>query len=175
MLSIVLSRAILMTTLAFGAESASAAVNAKPQSSGHLVAELYKNFAWQAIAHQADFFGEDLAHQRRGSLDRYFSPALAQLLVHDAACQVKSQGICNLDFDLLFDSQDPRVSDLNVEDVATGTVMVTFKDPVNNEESKIVFHLSQVAGKWKISDIIYGKGRSRSLLQLLSRKIPDAP
>lgn len=85
-----------------------------------VVAKLYKDFAWQAMASQADLFGEDLAHQRKATLENYFAPALADLLIKDAACQVKHQGICNLDFDMLFGSQDPRVTDLDVTAVSPG-------------------------------------------------------
>jgi hypothetical protein len=172
MLSIAVSRIMMIASLALAFGWASAAVAAKPESEASVVARLYKDFAWQAIASQSDLFGEDLAHQRKATLERYFSPALAELLVRDAACQVKSQGICNLDFDLLFDSQDPRVTDLDVETVALGKVSVAFKDPVRDEQKRIAFHLSRVAGKWKIVDIIYGKDGQPSLLEVLSRRYP---
>jgi hypothetical protein len=149
-----------------------AAVAAKPESEASVVARLYRDFAWQAIASQADLFGEDLAHQRKAAFERYFSPRLAALLVRDAACQLKSQGICRLDFDLLFDAQDPRVIDLDVTPVASGKVAVTFKDPVTQQKTTIAFHLSQVGGKWKITDLLYEKEGQASLLNILSRSIP---
>ena len=172
MLSTAANRIIVIASLALGLGCASAAVAAKPESEAFVVARLYKDFAWQAIASQPNLFGEGLAHQRKATLEKYFSPALAELLVRDAACQVKSQGICNLDFDLLFDSQDPRVTDLNVETVTSGKVSVAFKDPVTDEQKRIAFHLSQVAGKWKIADIVYGKDGQLSLLKVLSRRNP---
>ena len=82
------------------------------------------------------------------------------------------QGICHLDVDLLFDSQDPRVIDLDVQTVASGKVSVAFKDPVTDEQKRIAFHLTHVGGKWKIADIRYGNEGQPSLLKVLSRKDP---
>lgn len=137
-----------------------------------VVAKLYKDFAWQAMASQADLFGEDLAHQRKATLEKYFAPALARLLLEDASCQVKHQGICNLDFDLLFNSQDPRVADLEITMASPGKVSVSFKDPVDEKQTHIDFRVAQVAGAWKITDIIYRQPQELSLKRVLSRKVP---
>lgn len=161
---------IALTTLTLGGASTAAAAQADTQAG--VVAKLYKDFAWQAIAGQQDLFGEDIGHQSRSTLEKYFAPALADLLVKDVACQVKSQGICNLDVDLLFDSQDPRVTDLEIATIAPGRVAVVFKDPTNEETTKIEFKVVQVAGTWKIADIIYSKSGHWSLKKVLSNKIP---
>lgn len=137
-----------------------------------VVARLYKDFAWQALASQTKLFGEDLAHQDKTTLEKYFAPGLADLFVKDAACQVKYQGICNLDFDVLFDSQDPRVSDLEITAVAPGKVAVVFVDPASGEKTRIEFKVTQVAGAWKIIDVIYRQPKVTSLKQVLSQKIP---
>jgi hypothetical protein len=148
------------------------ALAAKAETGTVVVAKLYKDFAWQAMASQADLFGEDLAHQRKATLEKYFAPVLADLLLKDAACQVKYQGICNLDFDLLFNSQDPRVTDLDITLASPGKVSVVFKDPVDERQTQIDFAVAQVAGVWKITDIIYRKPQELSLKKVLSRKIP---
>lgn len=160
---------IAITIFALGWGGTAAA--AKAETEARIVAKLYKDFAWQAIAHQHDLFGNDIVQQSRSTLEKYFTPALADLLLKDVACQVKHQGICNLDADLLFDSQDPRVTDLEVATIAPGRVAVVFKDPTNDEATKIEFVVAQVAGKWKIADIIYKRGEW-SLKKVLSNKIP---
>ena len=114
MSSIAVKRLALMLSVALTIGWSGPVLAAKTDNEAAVVTKLYKDFAWQAVASQADLFGDDLSHQRKETLEKYFSPALADLLVKDAACQTRSQGICNLDFDLLFDSQDPRVTDLNV-------------------------------------------------------------
>lgn len=169
-LAIPIKRIAMLASLALALGTAGAAVAAKPESEAAVVARLYKDYAWQAIAGPSNLFGKVLTHQPGATLERYFSPTLAALLVRDAACQVKSQGICNLGADILFDSQDPSVIDLEVQKLASGKVSVAFTDPVSNKHTRIAFHLSQVAGKWKIVDINYGNDRP-SLLKTL-RQIP---
>lgn len=89
----------------------------------------------------------------------------------DAACQIREQGICNIDSDILFDSQDPRLIDLDVQAVAPGKVAVAFKDPVTDEATRIDFSVTRVAGSWKIADIIYAGHDKISLTKRLSTKI----
>lgn len=137
-----------------------------------VVAKLYKDFAWQALASQHDLFGDDVAHQGKVTLEHYFAPALADLLVKDAACQARSQGICNLDFDLLFDSQDPRVTDLEVTTTSSGHVAAVYKDPVDGKATRINFDVARVGGQWKIADIIYSRPDKVSLKRILSRHLP---
>jgi hypothetical protein len=161
---------IALATVTIG--GASPAFARTPEAGTIVVAKLYKDFAWQAMATQTNLFGEDLAHQRKDTLEKYFAPALADLLLKDSACQVKYQGICNLDFDLLFDSQDPRVTDLEITAALPGKVSVSFKDPVNEKMTQIDFEVAPIAGIWKITDIIYRSPDKVSLKKVLSRKIP---
>jgi hypothetical protein len=141
---------------------------AKVDNEAAVVAKLYKDFAWQAIASQ-DLFGDDLSHQNKSTLEKYFAPTLADLLVKDAVCQVRSRGICKLDFDLLFDSQDPRVTDLEVTTTSPGRVSVVYKDPVNDKTTRIDFEVARVAGSWRIMDVVYRRPDKMSLKQVLTR------
>jgi len=172
MSSIAVERLGLIISAALTIGWSGTALAAKADGEAGVVARLYKDFAWQAVASQADLFGEDLSHQNKSTLEKYFAPALADLLVKDAACQMKSQGICNLDFDLLFDSQDPRVTDLDVSTTAPGKVSVVYKDPVDDRTTRIDFDVARVAGIWKIIDVVYSRPEQVSLRRILSRKLP---
>jgi hypothetical protein len=172
MLSIAVKRLVLIGAAAVVAGWCDAAPAARTDGEAAVVAKLYKDFAWQAVASQADLFGDDLSHQNKGTLEKYFAPELADLLVKDAACQVRYQGICNLDFDLLFDSQDPRVTDLDVETTSPGHVSIVYKDPVDDRKTRIDFDMARVAGNWKIKDVIYRSPDKVSLKTLLSRPMP---
>ena len=136
-----------------------------------VVASLYKDFAWQAFTSQHELFGKGVADQDLATLERYFAPELASLLLQDVACKAKTQGICNLDFDLLFDSQDPRIADLHVARIASGMVAVEFIDPVTYEKTELEFRLELLAGKWKIIDIRYQRNDETSLREILSRSL----
>ena len=172
MSSIAVKRLALMLSVALTIGWSGPVLAAKTDNEAAVVAKLYKDFAWQAVASQADLFGDDLSHQRKETLEQYFSPALADLLVKDAACQTRSQGICNLDFDLLFDSQDPRVTDLDVTTTSPGRVSVTYKDPVDEKKTQIDFEVARVGRAWKITDVVYTRPDKVSLKQILSQKIP---
>jgi len=172
MLSIVVKHLGLMVSAALTIGWSGSAFASRVDNEAAVVARLYKDFAWQAVASQVDLFGEDLSHQSKSTLEKYFAPALADLLVKDAACQMKSQGICNLDFDLLFDTQDPRVTDLEVSTTSPGKVSVVYKDPVDDNATRIDFAVARVAGTWKITDVIYNRPEQVSLKRVLSRKLP---
>jgi hypothetical protein len=145
---------------------AAPAVAAPSGTATELVARLYKDFGWQAFATN-EVFGEGLEHQGKEALMRYFSPELAELLVKDRACQRKEQGICRLDFDILFDSQDPVVTDLDVKMGSAGKVRVSFKNLVNGQTTNIQFVVAHSGGKPKIVDVLYGAKADRSLKRLL--------
>lgn len=174
MSSIAVKRLVLIGVAAAAAGWCNAAPAVRTDGEAAVVAKLYKDFAWQALASQADLFGDDLSHQSKGTLEKYFAPELADLLVKDAACQARYQGICNLDFDLLFDSQDPRVTDLDVETTSPGHVSVVYKDPVDDKKTRIDFDMARVAGIWKIRDVIYRSPDKASLKMLLSRTMPKS-
>ena len=163
-------RLIVSTTLAIVCTGTALAATTDGEAA--VVAKLYKDFAWQALASQHDLFGDDVAHQGKATLEHYFSPALADLLAKDAACQIRSQGICNLDFDLLFDSQDPRVTDLEVTTTSPGRVAVVYKDPVDGKTMRIDFDVVRVGRTWKIADVIYSRRDKVSLKRVLSRHRP---
>jgi hypothetical protein len=171
MSSIAVKRLALIASAALSIGWCGTALAAKADNEAAVVAKLYKDFAWQAVASQADLFGDDLSHQGKATLEKYFSPALADLLVKDAVCQTRSQSICNLDFDLLFDSQDPRVTDLDVTTTSPGRVSVVYKDPVDEKKTQIDFEVARVGRAWKITDVVYRRPDKVSLKQVLSRKI----
>ena len=162
--------ASVLLIFACGWTGACLAASAEPATT--VVARLYKDYAWEAMASQPALFGEGLAHQDKATLQRYFTPALAELLERDAACQARVRGICNLDFALLFYSQDPRVTDLDVQQRSSDQVEVAFKDPVTDKKTIIVFRLVRTGGKWRIADILYGNRQGASLKGVLSRRMP---
>lgn len=168
----VINRLVVLAAFASAVVGAGPSVATTTETEATPVALLYKDFAWQAFASQADLFGEDIAHQSKGVLEKYFAPELAALLVQDAVCQARSGGICNLDFDLLFNSQDPNVSDLDIATHAPGKVSVEFKNPVNQKKSVIEFVVAKVGGRWRIADALYRQREEPSLRKTLLRKVP---
>jgi len=145
---------------------------AQPESETKVVARLYKDYAWQALSTQSELFGEGLRGESKATLEKYFAPDLAKVLVEDTACEIRTRELCNLDFDPLFDSQDPRVTDLDVARLSPGKVRVQFKDPVTDETTRIEFKLIMANGKWRITDIVYSRHPQPSLKKILSHSLP---
>lgn len=140
-----------------------------------VVARLYKDFAWQAIANTDKktrmAFGDEFSQQSVAILDEYLDPTLAALLVRDAHCAARTHEICNLDFDPLFASQDANASDLAIDLLAPGRVAAAFKYPSNGEAIQLEFKVSNIGGKWRITDIIYQNMEGASLREILTRKM----
>lgn len=127
------------------------------------VVAMYRQFAWEALSSDTEAFGNGLASQSAHTLSQYFDPRLAKRIADDGACQRKAQAFCKIDFDILFDSQDPQVVDLSIEAGPSNTVDVRFKDPVTASETRITYTVSRQGSGWRISDAIYVKGSRRSL------------
>jgi hypothetical protein len=161
---------LLVGLLASQALSAHGAVHATGPSA--VVAKLYKNFAWEALGSTDATFGAPLSEQPLAVLDKYFDSTLSSLLINDAACVQRTHGDeCNLDFNLMFASQDPSVSDLEIEPLGSDRVAVTFTYPSNGEKIRLEYVTVQTPSGWRIRDIIYHNQNDESLVRLLSHSI----
>lgn len=150
----------------------------KPESKGPdpdaIVRELYK----AQDAHKGPFFDS----KNRNLAERYFTKELAALIVKDAA--KSDDEIGSIDFDPLYDSQDPEVTNFKIGGVQWGGtgkhgddpgddalahVGVTFKD--NGDARELRFDFKQLHDKtWRISDIHYPD--NTSLLRILRAAYP---
>lgn len=137
------------------------------------VARLYKDFAWQALVSPGSapeavkVFGQAVSDRPRAVLNRYFDPSLARLLAKDNACVRKTREVCNLDFDPIFGSQDPAVTDLTIKAIRPGQVQVEFKYPSTEQLIRLDYRLRMVGGRWRIADIAYPTIGPRSLRAVL--------
>jgi hypothetical protein len=146
------------TLIGFGANPES--IEPDPDA---ILNELYK-------AHDAEkgpFF-----HETRAALEKYFTKELARLYQKDTATAKGEVGA--LEFDALYESQDPQITNFKIGEVRWGgmvkhegdasneglaAVEVTFKD--SGEARRLGFRFAQNAQKaWKISDIDYSDGSS---------------
>ena len=154
------------------------ALATKPESKGPepdaILRELYQAHDTQ----KGPFFDR----KNRHLAERYFTKELAALIVKDA---VKSgDDVGAIDFDPLYDSQDPQVKNFEIGAVqwgdiknraddpgegASALVIVTFKD--NGEAREMWFVFKQQPDKtWRISDIRYPE--NTSLLNILRAAYP---
>jgi Protein of unknown function (DUF3828) len=116
--------------------------------------------------------------KKRALIEQYFGKETAALIWKDTATAKGEVGA--LDFDPLYDSQDPQITNFKVGETHFGGIAkhkgdkpeeglavldVTFKD--SGKAVRIGFQLNQDSSKaWKITDIHYPDGRSlRTILR----------
>ncbi|HEV2915270.1 MAG TPA: hypothetical protein VGX92_18470 [Pyrinomonadaceae bacterium] len=113
----------------------------------------------------------------RAVVDKYFTKSLADLIWKDAVAANGEVGA--IDFDPLYGSQDPQITDFTIMDTGWGgdskfgpadeaVVQVTFKD--NGKQRMISFQFKQGKDKkWKIYDIHYrSEGEQVKLVEILT-------
>lgn len=98
---------------------------------------------------------------------RFFSAALARAIARDIAESKKTGEVGVLDFDLMTNSQDPEVKDLQVAVVGAeaGKARVEARFTEHDTAMVITYVLTVEGGAWRIFDILYkdDKGATSTL------------
>jgi len=111
-----------------------------------------------------DWFGDEQ------TLSKYFDKELTALFMKDAECAKREQGVCNLEFDPIYDAQDFEEKTTNLQITAVAGQPDSFKVTFTNLGPRtLVYRLTNTPGGWRISDIKYAEGPS--LKELLSQEI----
>lgn len=96
----------------------------------------------------------------RRNLDKYFEKKLADLIWKDLTAKKDEAGV--LDFDPLYNTQDPQITKLRVARAKIENdrvvILVTFEN--SGVLEKITYVLSLSEGRWKIADIEYRDGKT---------------
>jgi hypothetical protein len=104
------------------------------------------------------------------TLSRYFDKELTALFLKNAECEKREQGVCNLDFDPIYDGQDFEKETTNLQIAAVVDQPDWFNVTFTNLGTRtLVYRLTDTSSGWRISDIKYPEGPS--LKQILSRDI----
>ncbi len=122
----------------------------------------------QTLYHNFSSGNTSIVDQDQETLSRYFNTEMVNLILQDRACAERTQGICNLDFDILHNTQDPQISDLQIGtfDSTERTVTVTFKN--DSRPETIIYQMENTSRGWRIADIQYPG--EESLKTLLSKQ-----
>jgi hypothetical protein len=96
----------------------------------------------------------------KGALDLikpHAAPELRRLIAREEACMKQTQGICNIDADVLTESQDPQVKSIQtvVRDAkdAALTVRVTFRHVGATRNTVIDIPFVRSGERWLIADV----------------------
>lgn len=135
-----------------------------------VVERLYRSFAWEAVL-EGQGHAQAFIDQPRAVLRRYLSQGLTEALLRERQCAQRRREICALDFAPLWDSQDPRASDLRVSfGFSTAQVLVSFRAGPSQDRRELRMTMVREASGWRIDDVRYPDGRR--LRDLLERAQP---
>jgi hypothetical protein len=131
-----------------------------PSTPTQVVTRLYQQYSWEADPKFIDTDSTPLLDQPESELARYFDSELVSLLIADRECTRRSREVCRLDWDPIWDSQDPGAKHLTIRSLHTNAVLVRFRHPFTGEERRLEYHLTRTRAGWRISDIRYKNGVS---------------
>jgi hypothetical protein len=135
-----------------------------------VVAQLYRDFAWEALIDEPRWPGHSLVEQPRNVLARYFDDTLTNLLLADRACAARVDGECNnLDFDPIWASQDPSAANMTITPTADSAIVaVKYVYSPNRVYIELSFRMSRTRFGWRVHDIVYADGTS--LVSILRKR-----
>jgi len=146
---------VFISAACFGAET-------KNSSPKEFIRSLYRFH--QPWKEQANWFGD------KRTLSKYFDEELTDLFLKDAECEKQQEGVCNLDFDPIYDAQDFDEKPINLQIIAVAGQPDSFKVTFTNLGPRtLIYRLRNTPSGWRISDIKYAEGLS--LKELLSQEI----
>ena len=110
------------------------------------------------------------------------SRELLQLIQKDEQCAEKSEGICNIDFDTLFNSQDPPTSKevKFTYQCRKNHVLVTILDKnpeteASERRTQLDFSMVSEHNQWRIDDVRYRPVPAGAVVPFTLRKILAQP
>lgn len=133
------------------------------------VRALYVRFAAEAVIDEVSTDG--MMDAPRAVLSQYLTDELVDLWLRDRACALRTQSLCRIDFQPIWQGQDPLGSTVRLRWDAMRSRVVATLSYGNGSARVLAYTLVQQRGAWRIADIGYGPGEA-TLRQLLSAPEP---
>ena len=124
---------------------------AEPASAKNFVEGIYKRYVGNAAKDAPGVILDKPADYRR-----YFTPALATIIIKDMAAASKRDEVPTLDGDAFVGHQDWEIANLGIdvqEDGDKATATVTFTN--SGQPEKVVVSLRKLGKDWRIDDVTY--------------------
>ena len=116
-----------------------------------VVQRLYQDYAWETeseIYKRTPFFSD-----KSSVLRKYLTQSLSRLVIDDQQCTERIGGICNLDFDPMWNSQDPEGAKFRVVGIGpNNSVAVEIAYP-GQRAVTLAFDVVNTEAGWRINDI----------------------
>ena len=130
-----------------------------------LIAQMYEEYSWETEGPGSPG-RKPLFSAPAAVLQRFFDGPLTKAILADRACEARVQGECNLDFDPMWNSQDPGgVSAQVVPTRDSMVVQARLHYPYDNETRVVTYRLRNTPAGLRIADM--SAPRWPSLLKLL--------
>lgn len=122
-----------------------------------------------ALYNSTILLDKSLDYGNKKENSKYFSTELVNLLHSEDECQIKEQGICNIDWDFLCACQDFGDFSVKFEAKSGNSMQVIAKITNLGNKNEILFSFVKENGKLKISNV---EADGWSLRKILSRPYP---
>lgn len=118
-----------------------------------LVRQLYLTYAWET-QDSTSTAGTPLFAASPTAMRAFLDSSLVAAVMADRACQKRSDGICNLDFDPIWASQDPAGATSKVLSTPDPAVVrVELRYPSEPQPIVITYRLRPTRAGWRIIDM----------------------
>ena len=118
-----------------------------------LVKRLYAAYAWEASDAEAAKH-TPLFSERAAVMARYFDAPLLRAVLRDRACEKRSGEICKLDFDPIWDSQDPGGVTVEVVPTRDMTIVQARIHYQSDHDTRVVtYRMRKTSAGWRIADM----------------------
>ena len=133
------------------------------------IAHMYEEYSWET-KDSGSPGKKPLFSAPAAELQRFFDARLTKAILADRACEARVQGECNLDFDPMWNSQDP--GGVTVQVVSTRDSMVVqarLHYPYDKETRVVTYRMRNTPAGLRIADM--SAPRWPSLLELLQQPV----
>lgn len=130
-----------------------------------IVMRLYHDYAFGAVIDQNVPY-EPIENEPQAVLERYFDSYLTEKLLEDQRCAKRLGGICNLDFQPMWDSQDMIGTSVEISAGDKQNQVIVALNYNQIAKGRLIYHTVKTSHGWRIHDI---QGTRWSLLALLNR------
>lgn len=161
--------AVLLPPARTGAHSVYDAATAQTTAVA-FIAHMYEEYSWET-KDSGSPGKKPLFSAPAAVLHRFFDARLTKAILADRACEARVQGECNLDFDPMWNSQDP--GGVTVQVVSTRESMVVqarLHYPYDKETRVVTYRMRNTPAGLRIADM--SGLRWPSLLELLQQPVP---
>jgi hypothetical protein len=132
------------------------------------IARLYQDYAAEAVIDSPDLSIADLFGRPKTTLARYLDEELVALVMADRACSARTQGVCNLDFAPIWDSQDPVGTTVKISQGKDASSVLVELRAGQADVRRLTYRMVKSAAGWRVHDIEYGS--HPSLVAMLREK-----